>query len=257
MHRFCVLSIPRTGSTWLTNGIGNTCSYFKNFINLGEFFTPLGNSKTSYHLNEEGMINYVTEEEVIKEPNFTDFISRRLDKILKGNTSQPLVLKYMYWTRFDTDTNDLENLQKIKNHNIKIININRNTFDSTISMLVSETTGINHRWINPQREWWTTTAGPVDEIPTPKITLSPLDFEITYLQFVQNNLEKERMANLLDCVTVNYDSLRMDCYKNKIPFQSVSRSKKIYDVDYNTIVENYDELLDIKNKLDATWKSDE
>ena len=49
----------------------------------------------------------------------------------------------------------------------------------------------------------------------------------------------------------------MDCYKNKIPFQSVSRSKKIYDVDYNTIVENYDELLDIKNKLDATWKSDE
>ena len=76
------------------------------------------------------------------------------------------------------------------------------------------------------------------------------DFEIIYIQFIEAAIYKQKMADILDCVTVNYDSLRMDCLKNKIPFQSISHLKKLYDEDYSSIITNYDKMLETKTKVE-------
>jgi hypothetical protein len=77
-------------------------------------------------------------------------MENRLTTLLAGAKNQPVVLKYMYWTPRDSEKiNDLENFTKIKNHNFTIININRDPFESTVSVLVSKKTNF---WIRTT-EW--------------------------------------------------------------------------------------------------------
>jgi len=253
MFRYCVLSIPRTGSTWLNSGIGYTYCRIKNYINLNEFFTPFVNKYVRYELNNDQMIIGVKEDNPIEVSDVTQFINDRAAILFSGNNRQPLVLKYMYWPFDGYEIEDLKILEKMQAHNITIVNINRDPFDSAISLMAAKQTGIIHRWnTSSTGEWWTTTEGRSPTITISDITMSVLDFEAAYVQTLIANQEKEKIANLLGCITVNYNRLRLDCTKNKIPFQLISHSKKLYDIDYSKLITNYDELLEIKNKVETT-----
>ena len=69
--------------------------------------------------------------------------------------------------------------------------------------------------------------------------------------------EKQKIADQLQCITIKYSSLQMDCIKNKIPFPiGLSHSKKLYgEVMYDQIIKNYDQLLEIKQDIDNTLES--
>ena len=95
--RYCVLGIPRTGSTWLINGIGHCFSRLKNYVNLHEFFTPFADSH-HYTIDDNKMICHqkeITDDIEIDDVN--EFNKSRMDFLLKGNIKQPLMVKYMYW----------------------------------------------------------------------------------------------------------------------------------------------------------------
>jgi hypothetical protein len=252
MLRYCILSIPRSGSTWLLTGINHVTYPFKNSINLHEFFTPFTRPFVRYELDDINNIIEVVEKTRIDVINLSDFIDSRMDIFLKGDSKQPLVFKYMYWSRNEFNITDIDNLKKIQNHNVTIINLNRNVFDSTISALSSGMTGNNHRWNTPKDgEWWSTVNGRSITIDISKIIIPEVDFEATYMQFIMAYREKQKLSDELGCKTINYESLRTDCIKNKIPFQILSHSKKLYDIGYNQIIENYDKLLEIKEKINV------
>jgi len=248
--RYCILSIPRTGSTWLNSGIGYCFSKLKNYINLNEFFTPSVNNN-HYKIDDYKMIYHATEiTDPIEIDDINEFNEIRMDILLKGNIKQPLILKYMYWPYQGVRYNDLENIKKIQNHNIYIINLNRDTFESAISFYVAKYTGISHKYMDSTGAiWYSTNQGKLTEITKPIITIDNNDFEIIYMQFIEAAIYKQKMADELNCTTINYNSLRMDCFNNKVPLQSISHFKKLYNEDYSTCITNYDQLLDIKEKL--------
>jgi hypothetical protein len=250
--RYCVLSIPRTGSTWLVNDIGRSFSGLKNYIHLGEFFTPFVDDK-HYKLDDNKMIYHSKEiTDKFQVCDFNEFNESRMDLLLNGYIKQPLVVKYMYWSRevFGLKSIDLENLKRIQNHNIKIININRNVFESCISYCAAKTSGISHRFEYSMTAWYQTDLGRVPEIVQPKIIIDNTDFELTYMEFIAGFIHKQKMADELNCVTVNYNTLKRDCFNNKIPFQSISHTKKLYNEDYNSIITNYNQLLETKEKVE-------
>ena len=69
------------------------------------------------------------------------------------------------------------------------------------------------------------------------------------MQFIEAAIYKQQMADELNCTTINYNSLQVDCFNNKVPLQSISQFKKLYNEDYSSCITNYDQLLDIKEKL--------
>ena len=250
--RYCVLSIPRTGSTWLVNDIGRCFSRLKNYIHLNEFFTPFGDDK-HYKLDDNKMIYHSKEiTDKFEIYDFNEFNESRMDILLNGSTKQPLVLKYMYWHRevLNLKYNDLENLKKIQNHNIKIININRNPFESCISYCVAKISGISHKYEYNMISWYHTDSGKVPKIVQPTIIIDNTDFEIIYMEFIAASIHKQKMADELNCITVNYNTLKRDCLSNSIPFQSISHTKKLYNEDYSSIITNYNQLLETKEKVE-------
>jgi hypothetical protein len=257
MFRYCILSTPRTGSTWLADGIGYPYRLLKNYIHLGEFFTPFVDEWVGYEITENNMIKKIWGHLPFQIDGVKEFKDSRLKILLAGDIKQPIVLKYMYWpTIIDDHLDTIANLKKIQDHNIKIINLNRNdTFACVISQLTAQYTGLAHRrrgLLN--KDTWSTTSGFRDNIDTStmtKIEINLTEFEIYYSTYLTAIKEKQQISDSLECITVNYESLLTDCINNKIPFQVVANHKKLYDVGYNDIIKNYDQLLDIKNKIDA------
>lgn len=250
MSRYCILATPRTGSTWLNTGIGYTCARFKNFINLSEFFSPFIDTYSRYELDANQMIRVTKDTVESGISSVEEFLSARLALLLSGDPSQSLILKYMYWPHQGIVTSALDNLIKIKEHNITIVNIHRDPFDSSISMLTAAQTGFYHRWRTQTNEAYSTNHGVQASIDVPSLRLSESDFEILYMQMLMSVKEKLRIADCLKCPTINYSSLRMDCITHRLPFQILTHSKKLYDVDYSEIIQNYDQLLEIKQKVD-------
>ena len=177
-----------------------------------------------------------------------------MDILLNGNIKQPLVLKYMYWPYegfINPEYSALDNLKKIQNHNIKIININRNVFESAISYCVAKTTGIAHKYIDTGNgSWYHTNNGRLDNIIQSPVEIDNKDFEFIYMGFIGAAIYKQKMADELNCPTVNYNTLRIDCFNNKIPFQYISHTKKLYNEDYSSIITNYSQLIETKEKVE-------
>jgi len=251
MTRYCVLSIPRTGSTWMVNDVGRHYSTLKNYITLNEYFTPFMKDNVCYHLDENNMIYSTIEKDHIEISDVNEFRNKRLDILLKGDKNQPLIIKYMYWSHAVPENSDLENLQKIKDHNITIVNINRNPFESTISLLISKRTGVTHHWDTESESWYSTEAGRQTEISVTKVSIRPSDFEGLYTSFLIAYNDKLKLVDNLGCITVNYNTLESDCLNNNIPLEVNPHSKKLYDIPYSEIIQNYEELLEIKHKIDS------
>jgi len=90
MFRYCVLSTPRTGSTWLNTGIGHSYCTIKNYINLNEFFIPFSNECARYELNKDQIIIRVNEDKPIEMSDVNQFINDRTNILLSGDNRQPL-----------------------------------------------------------------------------------------------------------------------------------------------------------------------
>jgi hypothetical protein len=254
MNRYCVLSLPRTGSTWLLEGIGESIEATdNNFINLGEFFTPtiVANRNyekhTKYFVDEKNIIKKVKTSEPVLEntEHIINFVNNRINILTTGNTEQSIVVKYMYANHVHNKINDLEILNKIQNHNFTVVNINRNPFTSAISYLIGRRTNV---WIR-STNW---DCQHIDAIAKTTITAPTMQFKVTYSSFLKLYQKKQQLANRLKCVTVNYESLVQDCLINNIPFNENNNCKKLYNVDYTTLITNYDELLNVKDEVDNT-----
>jgi len=258
MFRNCILSTPRTGSTWLTTGIGGPYSRLKNYVDLGEFFTPYSDGWNGYSLDENNIIKKIDCTDL--PDNVEDFAHNQIQLLLSGNIKQPLILKYMYLPYFVQDNlnNHLKILKKIQDHSIKIINLNRDIFESTISVLVVARTGLwaRQRLLFDQEDWATDEGKKfnIDLSTLSNIEIDPGEFQAIYLENLNMFKEKQKISDALGCVTVNYDSLSQDCKDNKIYFRSVNRCKKLYDFPYSDLVTNYNQLLEIANAIKASYE---
>jgi hypothetical protein len=251
MSRYCILSLPRTGSTWLLEGIAShlLSTYTdKNFINLGEFLTLSINESDKYikyYTDENKLIQQVKQLDKVPENSeyVLSFINKRLSILLDGTNQQSIILKYMYSNHVDHRINDLENLTKIKNHDFTIVNINRDPFESALSYLVSKQT---NNWI--KSTLWDNKN--IESVTASSVTIPINYFKITYNIFLRVSKEKQKVTDDLNCVSVNYKSLVQDCIANQIPFEENNNCQKLYNIDYNSIVTNYDEILSLKSDND-------
>jgi hypothetical protein len=260
MNRYCVLAIPRTGSTWLLEGINYTNFRFKDRINLSEFFTHYSLLTSRYELDKNSIIRHINEKNYVRALGRTDFINSRLSILLNGDANQPLVLKYMYWSGNNIEISDLDILAKIQNHNIRIINLNRDPFESAVSFIVAEHTKIWARNIDSTGQYWvindnnSNIGNKVPFINIDKFKVSDLQFKNLYYDFIKMKKEKQEIADKLNCSNVDYNSLELDCIKNMIPIKISTKSIKIYDTEYSNIIENFDQLLEIKDNVDKMVK---
>ena len=251
MNRYCVLALARTGSTWLLEGLSESIessAVDNTFVNLGEFFTPtiVHKNYIKYFVDDENIIRKVKTSEPVSEntENLINFINNRLNILTTANKQQPMVVKYMYANHVNNKINDLENLISIKNHNFTIVNINRNPFASAISYLVGQRTNV---WIR-STNW---DCQHIDAIAKTTITAPKLQFTVLYSTFLRLNQKKQKIADILNCKSVNYETLVEDCIANDIPFNGNNNCKKLYNVDYTTLIANYDELLKLKSEVDT------
>jgi hypothetical protein len=247
MNRYCIFAIPRSGSNWLAASIGQVYHTLPNYTYLGEFFT-FHKVNEDYKLDSKNNIIWFTNDNRLDDPNFMEeFKQRRLKILLEGDINQPLVLKNMYWKYPRTSHNYLKNLKKIQDHNIQILNLNRDPFDCTISIMVSDITGISHRYeIEPIKTKLSSIKTELDVPKEGSIFIDKLEFKATYYRYMTAHKEKQKIADKLKLINIEYNTLIADCFRNKIQVKINSVSKKLYDIDYSKIIQNYDDLLKLK-----------
>ena len=249
MNRYCIFAIPRSGSNWLAASIGQVYHTLPNYVYLGEFFT-FHKVNEDYKLNKNNNIIQFINDNRLDDPNFMEeFKQRRLKILLEGNINQPLVLKNMYWKYPRTTHNYLKNLKKIQDHNIKILNLNRDPFDCAISIMVSDITGISHRYEIEPNNPILSSNNIQTELDVPKegsIFIDKLEFKMTYNRYMTAHKEKQKIADKLKLINIEYETLIADCFRNRIQVKINSVCKKLYDMDYSKIIQNYDDLLKIK-----------
>jgi len=251
MSKYCILSLPRTGSTWLSSAIGNALFISQNYINLGEFINPSARSDKIYKL-EDGYIKEYNEQLIIG--NYNSFVNDRMDMIVNANKDQPTVLKYMYWPFRHPDVNYLGNLQQIVDHGYRIISLDRDLFDCAVSFTVMVATGVSHRWRNGIGKFKYTgdlVAGEVEKFET--ITLIEDDFKSYYLSYIIADKLKKELEAKANCSRVNYSNMGFDCFREKIPFGIHSYNIKLYDLPYDKLITNYSNLLEIKERIDKAY----
>lgn len=249
MNRYCVLCLPRSGSEMLINGIGQSYSYVQDYINLYEFFTPTNLRNEDYKINNNGKISAFPSS--MPYESITDeFTKKRTELLCQGDKFQQLVMKYMIVKSKKSVSQNLLNLKKIQSHNIRLVNLKRDIFNSVLSLCVARHTDIWHKFEYQKEIYYSDGKGTWQKnIGIPKFNIPIREFESIYITYNFNNLEKENIVMELQCPTVNYNSIYTDCLDNKIPFVSPS-IKKLYDEEYNNIVLNIDKLYEIKLKID-------
>ena len=257
MIRYCILSIPRSGSTWLLTGIGHMIRNLSNYINLQEFNVPSVEPHSRFELDDNNYIRKYIDDvpaEIIDPQGWHD---NRVNLIHLSNPTQPCILKYMIWHSYrSVNYNDFNNLKKIQDNNVVIINLDRDPFDCSISREVSEITGITHHWFfnrSKDKEWWHTTNGPKDKIENPRVNVNVDDFKVNYMEYLMTYNLKQQIAADLKCKTIRFNNLREDCLLNKIPFHYHSHAAKLYDEDYSDIITNYKDLLEIRDEVNIHY----
>jgi hypothetical protein len=265
MLRYCVLSIPRSGSTWLTSGIFHILRSLRGIVNLCEY-NVLMHDNHIYELDDK---NYVLQQytkkftaEEIKNVegtmNVQEFIDNRINLLANSNINQPLILKYLVWHGFcSVKYNDYDNIKKLQDANFVVLNLDRNPFDCAISREVVEHTGIVHCWKNSTNmKYWHTTEGNKYQVDAkPRCVIDTEEFKVNYAEYLMTYNLKQQIASDLKCLTISYDNLREDCLINKVPFHYHSHSAKLYDEDYSDIILNYDDLVKIKHDVDTKYGS--
>lgn len=240
MNRYCIVAGPRTGSHHLEDLIYNKLptSQDSPAVKLGEFLHDFWIS----YIDKNGKV--ISEKMSIGSNERNNYISGVLTEIEKYKTKsfvmRIFILPFLIYDN-KIDFNYIENIFKfLKNENFTFIELSRNRFDQLISLVVAKKTNF---WLNYSKI--------PDKHDTKKILIGEKFFtnEFNYLK-EQDEMTKRILFNSnIETIKIRYESLVSDCINSNIPIDDFSVYRKTYDISYEEIVENYDVLKKLFDKL--------
>lgn len=237
MNRYCIIATPRTGSHYLEDLIFRKLPKSKEnpSIKLGEFFHDEWVSYTDSDGNIRHEILHINTPERFQ-------YTKEIRENIKNNKNQSYVLR-IFFLPFLIKNNQIK-LEEIidfliflKRENFVFINLTRDIFEKTISLVVSEKT----------KKWHTLEDSKnIDETKFP-ILISDWHFKDKYFYLKQQEELTNEVLTLLNfpIINVHYDSLIEDCIKNQILISDFSVYKKTYERPYSSLIVNYNHLCDL------------
>lgn len=233
MHkRWCIISGPRTGSTYLESMIH---AYWKKLdptaISLSEPLHPKVGLNYPFEINPEGFL--IRASKPIKKIRLFDLMQRVTDLILSANPDQPIVLRVFTQEEYYSEGQYFAFFAKLKSVGFKFISLDRDIFDQAMSLYFMETTGIVHRWADGQNDVLTNTEGEVIK-SEPDELLHDIDedkFVELFNYCEKYKLLREKICNKLPHIKVNYATIIEDCKLGQIPHSNVG-IKRTYSKNY-------------------------
>lgn len=242
MHnRWCIVSGPRTGSTWLERMI---YQYWKsiddNAIRCDELCDIDIGTKFPVELNNLGYL--VKTENPIDCKSVRNLMERNLEYFKKANKNQPIVLKLFVQLLKANKDDYIFFLTELEKLGFKFINLNRILFDKSLSYYFMMTTKIVHRYTENNITFYSTT----NSTNTNEVSTDKLEIDFYYFEGWYRMMEKDVQAQNEICemfrsktIPINYETLLEDCLIEQVPHKFVNVIK--------TYEENYKEKIEEKS----------
>ena len=244
-NRWCIISGPRSGSTWIEKSIYNalviedqSAQRLQEIINPGvgliNTFRLLPNKKIEFIENKR---NFLSDKDQL-----LTFIKTI---IIHGDNDQALTCRVFPQNNFFSVDEYMNFFKILLNNNFHFINLERNLFDRAISFYMALETNLWHRVKTAQNQI-NLTSSPGKN---PTVLIEPLSVNIP--RFIENYKYLKKDAEIrkyifthLPCMNISYENLNEDIQKSMIPFLVDDTFLKTYDQTYQKMIKNYDELLE-------------
>jgi hypothetical protein len=246
--RYCIIAGPRSGSTWVEFILlGHLRLKNINAVRLGEFFHPHVAKFEQFILSPDKFIISGKKEWL------TDFetISGRISMILESDVSQSLTIR-LFPQEYAFDFINYSDVAKqLKLRNFKFISLYRNIFSRAISWATMEHTSIVHKFNERGIQYHSTYVGDIPKKSVDPITICPANFTRILLMTIRDDISRRIISESVGAVEIDYDNLEKDLKKIGVSIRP-THMELTHDVPYDKLITNYDQLLDIYNKLKNT-----
>jgi len=245
-NRWCIIAGTRSGSTWLEEMMWNASKNNPGNIKLGEFILPriAGNFDLNYSLDSD---NNIIETNIPESfDSVKDFFIKRCNILYNSNTKQSVAFRVFPQTWEYPEFSYLDFFKKLEDRKFKIISLNRNLFDRATSGYFMEHTKKIHRridWQTEPKQFYSTMDNAfVNVEPLQKTYIDIADWSRIFLMCFYEDNDRRALTDQLNCPVINYNRALLDCIKYKIPVYPKTSLLKTYEEEYESIIENYEEL---------------
>jgi hypothetical protein len=246
--RYCIVAGPRSGSTWLEFIILDYLN--ANNMNpqrLGEFLHPVVANNEQFILTNTNRIIPGNNKWLSESRTFEN----RMAMLLANDSTQSLTMRLFPQEYFFNFIDYIDVAKKLKSYNFKFLSLHRNVFSRALSWAVMDHTSIIHLFEENGKKYYTTFQGIKDSIDIESIQICPKNFTRILLMAVRDDIVRRMISDVVEVINVDYDNLEHDLQQIKIPVLP-TRISTVHQFPYNKLVNNYDQLLDIYNKLKST-----
>lgn len=249
-ERWCIIAGPRSGSTWLEFIVlGHLRSKKMNTARLGEFLHPGVAKHEQFVLSSSNQILYGKKQW----PSDQETFEGRMLMLLANDPTQSLTMRLFPQNYFFEFIDFIDVAKKLESCNFKFISLHRNIFERALSWAAMDHTGIVHLYKNKENnsQYHTTYHGIKEKSIVESIQICPKNFTRLMLMVVQDDISRRMINEAVSVVEIDYDNLEQDIQQLKINVLPTQISP-VHELPYNKLITNYDQLLDIYDKLKTT-----
>ena len=251
MLRYCIVAGPRSGSTWLEGMVlRHVLSKKLNPQRLGEFLHP-GVAKHEQFILQPGSNRIIRGKKQWLSNQET--FEGRMSMLLEADPTQSLTMRLFPQDYLFDFIDFIDAAKKIESCNFKFISLHRNIFERALSWIVMDYTGIVHLFKNKETdsEYHTTFYGVQEKSIIEPIQVCTKKFTRLLLMAVQDDIGRRLISEVVEVVEVSYNNLKNDLQQIGISIYSTD-ILPVHELPYNKLITNYNQLLDIYQKLKST-----
>lgn len=239
-HRWCIMASPRSGSNYLEelifrNNLKKVTSNLDPSISLSEYLHHIW---YSYHDSN----NLVQNGKELFNSDFRIKFRNNINYIIE-NKSNPIVMRIFpqLWHKNEINLDDFFSF--LQNNGFKFVYLRRNIKDRLISLTVAQYTDTWNRRIIKGKSFIINGENTVSLSQDNKIiidlnTVAKNYYDTRMTDYYLNTFNKKFSGN-----TINYETINNDCKKIGIIVRD-TYIKKLYDVNYSDLIDNYQEVVD-------------
>jgi hypothetical protein len=246
--RYCIISSPRSGSTWIEFVVFENLKY-KNMKpgRLGEFLHPGVAKREQFVLSENNQIIPGKKERVSDQ----ELVNDRMSMILNGDRNQSLTMRLFPQSYSFEFIDYIEFVKKLESCNFKFISLYRDIFSRAISWAVMDQTSIVHLIKENGRHYHTTVQGLKEKTKIDPITICPEKFTELLLRVHRDDIDRKIISSAVDAIELNYDTISHDIKQLGFVMYD-THMFPVHELPYTKLITNYDQLLDLYQKFKNT-----
>ena len=246
--RYCIVAGPRSGSTWLEFIVLSHLKSKKiNTQRLGEFLHPVVAINEQFILSNTNQIVYGKKQWATYQETFNG----RMEMLLANDPTQSLTMRLFPQEYLFDFIDFIDVAKKLESCNFKFISLYRNIFARAVSWAVMDHTAIVHLFKKNNSQYHITFHGKKEKSIVAAIQICPKNFTRIMLMAVQDDIVRRLISEVVEVVEVDYDNLKHDLQQIGVATYSTD-ILPVHELPYNKLITNYDQLLDIYQKLKST-----